>query len=289
VASLTFLVRLPGVVAGPGLAVYLGCCLRERARAGRVRVGGTLVALILPFAAVTAIHLWINHIKWGTWIDSPQVGAGLDRGNPLYIGLWGFLLSPGISIFTYSPLLLLLGWLARPLWLRSRALGAALLVMLACYLFVFAGWTSWTGLWSAPGPRYIFTPGVLLMLPLGLWIDHGLSWRHRAALGTVAVLGLAAQLPLMTANWAQTIELGDYFRYQPAFSFVFIPQASPILMSARTALAGHTDLWLVKLYRGWPSHPAQPGVALLLTAGCLAAIAGAAVWLRRCAHAASHR
>jgi len=281
VASLTVLIRVPGVIAGPGLALYLACCVRERLRTHGGGLARLFAAVVLPSTALAAMHFWLHYARWGTWIASPQVSTAMDRATPLYVGLWGFLFSPGISVFAYSPLLLLLPWTFPLLWARCRTLGAVILLMVTCYLLVFAGNRWWTGLWSAPGPRYVFPVGVFLMLPLGLWIDRGLTWRRLAALSVLGFAGLCAQLALMTASWGATVGLSNYGQYGPDFSFVFVPQASPILTSARTALAGYIDLWLLDLYLGWPGQPGYPAVARGCALGLLIALVVVVIWLRR--------
>ena len=228
-----------------------------------------VIAVAAPFVAMLAAHLAVNQYKWGRWLGSPMAAEAFIR-EPILAGLQGFLLSPGVSIFVYSPLLLLLPWTALAASRSHRLELVATVVVFCSYLFFFAGFSQWTGLWSAPGPRYMLVPCVLLMLPLGIWLDRGPHLIGRIALVSLAALGGLIQLPLLTADWLATVFLAGYESYDPPFSFVFIPEASPILKMTTTALDGYVNLWLHKLARGWPGQPGQPEIALaLLIAGVL--------------------
>ena len=86
--------------------------------------------------------------------------------------LVGFLVSPGMSLFVYSPVLLLLPATLPRFWRAHRAETWTILALFASNLLFYASYQLWTGLFSCPGPRYLFTATVFLMLPLGPWLDR---------------------------------------------------------------------------------------------------------------------
>lgn len=282
VASLVFLVRVPAAVAAPGLLGYLLWALHGRSRAGddRRRPLRALVAVALPLALALAVHIVVNEAKWGSWLGSPMVAQVVYFDSPLQVGLQGLLLSPGASVFLYSPLLLLCPWLLRSFWTAHRAECAAALGISLCFLLVCAGFWSWSGLWSAPGPRYVFAATPLLLLPLGQWLDAARARGDRrpwAAALVLAALGALVQVAVTSSSWNTVVDLNDWRKWEPGMEFLFIPSESPVLAGARALAQGYVDSWLWWIGIGWRSAPPRAGLALLL-ASFGAALLAFCVW-----------
>jgi hypothetical protein len=263
-ASFTLLIRVPAAIAGPGLAAYLVHALRTRARGAGEAVPRLrwIVAVLAPAGSVAVAHMGINQMKWGAWIASPMLAQGSKFITPLSVGVPGLLVSPGNSLFVYSPLLLLLPWTLPPFWRRHRAECGAILAISLCLLLLAAPFEHWHGLWSAPGPRMIFAAVPLLMLPLGPWLEGGRSRLALLATGGLALLGAAIQLVLLSARWRGVVESMGYEEYPPPERFLFEPTLSPVIGCLRGLLAGDLDLWLVSLWTGVPGREAAPEVAL---------------------------
>ena len=133
------------------------------------------------------------------------------------------------------------------------------------FLIAFSSFRGWTGLWSSPGPRYQFISVPLLMLPLGLWLDESRGWRRRAAAGALAMLGAWVQLVLMTVHWGALIAQMNWKNFYPVWSFLYLPDHSPVVGATRAFLSWEIlDNWLLLLYRGWAGQPAQPTAALAI-------------------------
>jgi hypothetical protein len=282
VASLTLLVRVPAAVAAPGLAGYLGWALLQRSRAGegarRLLAAGAVVAL--PLFVALGIHAWINQLKWGSWLSSPMIGQVVYFDTPLHVGVHGLLLSPGASILLYSPPLLLCPWLLRLFWKKQRAECVAALAISASFLLVAAGFWSWSGLWAAPGPRYLFCLTPLLLLPLGPWLDRGRArgarspWVLAVCLG---LLGVGVQLAITSSAWNTVVDLNEWRDWEPGMEFLFLPSQSPVLGGARALGEGYVDSWLWWIGSGWRAVPPQPGIALFL-ASSAAVLLAICVW-----------
>ena len=199
------------LVSGLGAGAFLAWELRRNWRA-LLLVSLVSVAAAVPFGA---IYLWYNYLRWGSIFSTgyglafagSTIGqasgavagpVGIPPNVPhetALVGLWGMFMSPGKSIFLYSPPLIVaaLGFLR--FFRRFRYVVLAMVLTILPCLFVHAQMISWAGDF-AWGPRYLtFALGVLL-LPAGFLIDDllGLAsrvrrWLSVAALGVVLASG----------------------------------------------------------------------------------------------------
>ncbi len=167
------LVRIPSLIALPGLGLYLLWSIARRLspRPSRAAARAMLVGVFpfaMPVAAGLVLHLAVNYYKFET-VWGKYNNEGFQ--TPLLHGLAGFLVSPGDSVFLFTPLLVLTPltlWRMR----REHAAEAALILVLAVSYLVFYGtYTAWHGLWSALGPRYLVPIVPLLLLPLAGWLE----------------------------------------------------------------------------------------------------------------------
>ena len=294
-ASLTFLVRVPAALAAPTFAGYLAYALTRQREwsAGAARLAKVLAAILVPLFVAIAIHVAINEARWGTLWTSPMVEQDSRFNHPIWRGLAGLLLSPGSSVFVYSPLLLLSPLALAALWRRDRALALALLAMAAVWLLFYAGFDGWSGLWSAPGPRYLYLLVPLGLLPVGLWLDAPPARLERSTrLGLFAglsLLGLGVQVVSTLVRWGSVPTLAAYPILAPdQASFLFEWSRSPVVVMARLlAEGGPIDSWLWNLWNGWPGFAPRPAAVIALLAGWAAAFAGCAIALGRALHRAS--
>ena len=201
-------------------------------------------------------------------------------------GALGLLFSPGAGLFAYSPLLLLLPFWLPGFWRSHRAECVTVLAIAASLVYVCGRFIWWHGLWSAPGPRYLFALTPLLLLPLGPWLDLPRPPWQRVLTVTLAALGGLFQLALIGARWRGAItRLGflDLFAtgQYPSLDFLFDPQRSPIAMHLRGLAAGEVDVWLWALWFGVGREP-QPALAGALFGAWALAFAFCLRRLRQC-------
>jgi hypothetical protein len=221
---------------------------------------------LLPALLVVALHAIHNRALWGAWLESPMVAQRHGFTTPLHEGLAGFLLSPGVSLFVYSPPLLLAGLMLPSFWRERRAECVTALAASLSMLVFCAGFSHWHGLWSAPGPRYLFVLTPLLLLPLGRWLDAHASRRARQALWALGAAGLTVQLVLLLSRWSAVIRGMGYVEaaQRGDLSFLWLPWRSPLAGSARALGEGQIDAWWIGLATGFDGGAAAPGAAALL-------------------------
>lgn len=132
------------------------------------------------------LDLWHNYLRFGNALNFGYPGEGWV--TPLYVGLYGLLLSSGKSLFLFVPLAVLAPWGLTRLWASPRRAEAMLFGgVLLIYLVFHAGWWAWHGGWSW-GPRFLVPTIPFLVLALGeLWTASRTAHRALIALFLVSL------------------------------------------------------------------------------------------------------
>ena len=283
-ASLIPLLRVPAALNAPVLAGYLAWVifLRSDRLARKKVIGSALLAIAVPLTAAVIFHVAFNYMKWETFFASPMV-AQFDRlKNPISIGLQGFLISPGSSVFVYSPLLLLIPWTFPNFWKRWPAETIAFLSLAIFLLLLYSTFDGWEGLWSAPGPRYLFFWTPMLMLPLGLWLDSVKAKLAWVAVGALALLGFGVQFVSTVVKWGSVPALAGYVDYEPRWGFLFSIEHAPVVEMTRLLFnGGPIDPWIWNLAHGWQGFPGRPGIAAMIFSLWAVLFAGSLYALRK--------
>jgi hypothetical protein len=264
-ASSIFNVRAAGAISGLALGGYLGLVFVERLRRGASRrwLASAMLCTLLPLLASGALYLLVNQLKWGDWLESPMLAERRIMGVDPRPALVGFLVSPGMSLFVYSPALLLLPATLRQFWRAHRTETWTILALFVSSLLFYASYRLWTGLFSCPGPRYLFTPMVFLMLPLGPWLDRARGALARSTFVTLIALGASVQVLSSTVSWGDLVIREGYRSWRPAFGFLFELDASPLAAAARHfGDPRYVDAWVASIALGWRGQEPAPGVAL---------------------------
>ncbi len=218
------------VLVVPGAALYLLLYLRGNWRdVGRVALWATG-----PMCAALSIILFYNKARWGAYFTTGyRVTSVPVFEERVLVGLWGLFLSPGKSVFLYSPPLLLVLPAIGRLWRRWRAVFWALVATVVPSVLLNAKLIYWSGDY-AWGPRYLVFAVPVLMLPVCLLIDDVLAlaagWRRRAAvatLGAVLLAGFCVQGLGNAFYWDHYIRIAKEARVrwlgQPDVSGVYTP------------------------------------------------------------------
>jgi hypothetical protein len=212
VLGLATLVRPTNILAVGVFALAILAC---HGSAG-LRAAFTLCAASAIGVAMLLAH---NAVLFGSPLafGYPAAAEGAKQLNrfdtPLLTGLYGFLFSPGKSVFIFAPPVILAIFGLAGLWRRSRGLAAlAILFPLAGLLF-FAKYSQWEGGYCV-GPRYLVP--ALAFLCLGLGPALAASQKNYRSMKMLAiillVLGTLVQsLSLATSFMEDQAPRGRYY------------------------------------------------------------------------------
>jgi hypothetical protein len=271
------LFRLPSIIALPPLFLYLLLSLVRQRKENDMKISVfkrfflPLSAFCFPVLASFILHLTINFVKFET-IWGKYNNEGFH--TPLFKGLYGFLFSPGNSIFLFTPLLLLIPWTFSHFWKRHPLETYTILFLSLSYVVFYGTYTSWHGLWSALGPRYLVPIVPLLLLPLGPWMNR-VKKKGFVVIGLLALIGVWVQLVHVAVNFAFVYHSEGYPNFQPPYAFLFIPDTAPVVAHSKALLSGdyRVDMWIVNIYRNYGIH------RLMLIVTPLIAVFGWALWM----------
>jgi hypothetical protein len=129
--------------------------------------------------------------------------------TPFYVGLAGFLFSPGKSIFLFCPPVVL-GILGLPrLWRRNRGLATLCALAPLVSLAFFCSYTQWEGSYCY-GPRYLVPGLVLLCLPMAAFFLDRPTWFSRA-FATLFAVGVIIQVIGLSTNMMEDMIRNHYY------------------------------------------------------------------------------
>lgn len=195
----------------PGALVYLAWRLGARRRELVTGLGWAALGLA-PGLVALAVY---NEVRWGSVLASGYgaVTVGFWREN-IFLGLWGQLLSPGKSLFLFSPPLVLALCGVRRLVARRRHVGVAIALVVGPILLVYARYLFWAGDWGW-GPRYLVFALPAFVLPAAELFEGAprWSWLGRAAIGGLCLLGVAVQVLGSAFYWDDFIAVARAAQY----------------------------------------------------------------------------
>ena len=144
----------------------------------------------VPVMVFAGIQGWHNFIRYDSFFEFGY-SFGWDHlgfSTPPSVGLWGLLLSPGKSLFLYSPVILL-GLFSFRRFLNTRKNEALLFLgIILAFIVPHASWWAWSGDRSW-GPRFLLPIIPYFIFPVGCFIE---SWTQRSKLYRRLCISLAA-------------------------------------------------------------------------------------------------
>ena len=182
-----------------------------------------------------------NILRSGSPFNFSTPGVGFDY--PIRLSLPYYFASWRLSIFLYSPPLLLVPFAGCVLWKKRRRDAVLILLLSASYLYVYARYNNWTGGISW-GPRFTLVQTPIWIATLGAWLAGDAKWKPIALL-LVTLVAFPVQL------LGVLLDQRDYHNF--------------------TRLSGWTfhdlcDTWWLT---GWPESPALTLFLLVLLVGAI--------------------
>jgi hypothetical protein len=264
------------------LAFLVALFVRDRKRAFAPAV---VLTAIVCFAGVA--YLWRNIYLFGSPFDfgyppAAEGGKALNTFHtPLTTGLFGYIFSPGKSIFVFAPPLLLAIAGRRWLWRHSRGLWTVAWLTPITYMIFFATYTQWEGGYSY-GPRYLVPALALGGLALGPALERNARWVSVSAV-VLFVAGLLVQaIGIVTSFLEAAVGYGYYdatYTYRMQFSPVWV-QARLLWHYATSPVPAPIgrgfDRWWLLLAKAGVSPGTLWAIGLVEAAG--AALSGWMLW-----------
>jgi len=152
----------------------------------------SLLYAALGFMPGLLMILGYNYVRFGSITNTGYKGvAGVMVENVL-LSTWGFLFSPGKSVFLYAPPLVLAVLGMRRFWRQHRSTVWLMLATILPLVLFYGRFPSWPGDW-AWGPRYLVFAVPVLLLPV-IGFLPGLRWPGRSFAAGVLMLGMCVQI-----------------------------------------------------------------------------------------------
>ena len=209
ILGLSTLVRPTNVLA----IVVFAVAILARDRRSALRPAFVFCAASAAGVAALFIH---NALLFGSpfAFGYPAAAEGAKRLNsfdtPILTGLYGFLLSPGKSIFIFAPPAILALAGLKALWSRNRALATLAILLPLADLSFFAKYSQWEGGYCV-GPRYFVPALVFLCLGLGPVLADVNTRTKMLAIGLL-VLGASIQvISVATSFMEDQAPRGHYY------------------------------------------------------------------------------
>ena len=154
-----------------------------------LRAIALVVAGLLPGLVMILLY---NYLRFGSVTKTGYSKVSDVMVENILISTWGFLFSPGKSVFLYSPpLVLALLGLPR-FWRSQRATVLAMLLTIVPVMLFYGRFPFWPGDW-AWGPRYVVFAVPVMLLP-AIGFLSALRWPGRSLAAGLLVAGFCVQI-----------------------------------------------------------------------------------------------
>ena len=165
-----------------------------------------LLSAALGFLPGLLMALLYNYLRFGSIMKTGYAGIGNVLVENVLVSLWGFLFSPGKSLFLYTPALVLAVLGFPGLWRSHRWTVLAMLATIGPVILLYCCYPAWPGDW-AWGPRYAVFAIPVLLLPVISFFSSARRTGRSLAVALLAV-GLCVQLLGNAFYWDHFIRIG---------------------------------------------------------------------------------
>jgi hypothetical protein len=246
----------------------------------------TTVILATFVSLSVIIYLLRNQVLFGNPFDygvppSAENGKDLESWhNPVWVGVFGYLISPGKSAFLFAPPIVL-GILGIPaLWRRHRPLAFLCVALPVVNLLLYSIRTQWEGGYNY-GPRYLVPSLVFLCLPIVMLFEGSPRWL-RPAFCTSAVIGLVIQVIGLSTNVMEDMVRNHYYVGNWTYRMSYSPITGQLrliwkyLHTPSPRLGFGWDRWFIFLHAAGAYWGLMVVIASLFVVGAL--VFGTLTW-----------
>lgn len=145
-------------------------------------------AFVIPTVASYGIYHVINFIRIGSSTLS-SVSVGDEGSIPAYEGIFGLLLSPGVGLFIFAPILFTSFFAFPDFYKKNKSECVLFLSFVISFLIFYGSSQYWHGL-NAWGARYLLIIVPFLLLPLGASLEKRKSRLLKAGIVMLGCLGV---------------------------------------------------------------------------------------------------
>ncbi len=242
-------IRLRAIEARSGAAAWPGSVV-SRLRSLLAREGWSVprgewryIALFaIPLVVALGLSFWLAYFRTGDWLAIHGGGRGVEAAggfSPAYIptGIASLLLSPGRSLFLYSPPVLAGAFAFRRFWKEHTDVAVLFLGIALAYLLLYSSFQYWQGGLSW-GPRYLYPAFPFLIIPVAYLFEKR-TWT--VLVGLLTALGAAISLLAVSINPSLATQGQPPHNYH----YLWTLDENPIVLHFKDFFAGrHFDLWL---------------------------------------------
>ncbi len=217
--------RVTNVALAPLLTWYgFDRALRE----ARVRRGLIVFALVIGLLGFSIASY--NWIRFGNPL-STGYRADETFSNPLWLGAYGLLFSPGKGLFVYVPFLIALVFAFPLLFQRARRAAVLVAGVFAFYLLLFSTWYYWWGgtNWS---PRFLVPTIPFLVLATAPAVELALAQTRRTfsfVFAGLCLLSFTIEVIGMSVPALAYRRLMLRVSANPEGAAIFLPEFSPLV------------------------------------------------------------
>ncbi len=216
------------------VTVPVGCWLLLEHGRDWKRALKDILTVAIPVAMALLVTAYYNLTRFGNPLDTGYLRDATAGFGSIWTGVWGLLISPGGSVFLYSPLLILGVWALAEFARRDRRtafLFGGVVLTLFCFYATLAHWDAD----RSYGPRYLLPGLAFLCVPLVSWFAlKPCEWRRRMLVAGLVVSTLI-QVPGILVDFSKvghTEEIG----YRPFELRRWEWQSSALALNTEAAL-----------------------------------------------------
>ncbi len=236
-------------------------------------------ALMLALAALSIA--WYDWVRYGSPLAT---GYRADEtfDNPILLGLYGLLFSPGKGLFVYVPFLAALPFSAAVFFRRAQREVVLISVIFAFYVLLFSAWYYWWG-GTNWGPRFLVPtiPFLVLLVTPAIELAVNTDFRKKAHIAFSTIFSVLCLLSFSIELLGVSVPSLAYrarmvrFAANPDMDAIFVPRLSPLIGSLNLLKPNVLDFAWIRVLDG---NVSIDWLVVALTAAMIV-LCGAALWL----------